>query len=449
MQNIVREFIAKHKLKLDNANVCVAVSTGVDSSVLTDVLLKLQSEFNYKLVLCHVNHHVRDESDAEEEYIGNYARKNKLLLEVCSIPKDIRKANFEAKARCIRLDFYRKAMNKYHAEYIFLGHHLNDDIETSVMRIIKGSSIGASCGIKEVTPIGNDQYMLRPFLKCLKKDIVKYANENKIKYFTDETNDNDSYFRNRVRHKIVPLLFGENNNFQNAYLHYKDFMFHAADLIAKERDGFLKHNIKEEGKRIKFSLPTFLALDAYMQKEMLFCLLQDEKPSLASVEDAIKMLKSRLPNRKTKIGKTNIHKAYDEVYLLQEEKKDMPHVVIDTAKEYAVNSEYILSVRRFTADDATKNKNLLTNLNTVWYNNEKLPLTLRTRQSKDWMMQACGKKKVKDILIDLKVPLFMRDETLLLASGSEVLIIFGYKKSSALKLTEDNNILIELRERQT
>ena len=101
-----------------------------------------------------------------------------------------------------RLQFFNDVMNKHNSKYLFLAHHLNDDIETSLMHIIRGSSLKGYSGIEEVVINKDNKYLLRPFLTVLKDDIINYSKEYNIKYFEDESNNSDCYTRNRVRHNI-------------------------------------------------------------------------------------------------------------------------------------------------------------------------------------------------------------------------------------------------------
>ena len=223
MKNIIKEFLSSNNICLNGQNICIGVSTGVDSTVLLHCLMDLKEELQFNIILCHVNHKKRMQSEYEEQYIKQFSLDNDLILEVLHLNnEEIENDNFQKAAREKRLQFFNEIMNKYDCDYLFLAHHLNDDMETSFMHIIRGSSLKGYSGIRPITYSKNNKVILRPFLKTLKKDILEYALNNNIKYFEDESNNSYVYTRNRVRHNIIPLLFEENSNFSVQYNQYKD-----------------------------------------------------------------------------------------------------------------------------------------------------------------------------------------------------------------------------------
>ena len=144
------------------------------------------------------------------------------------------------------------------------------------------------------------------------------------------------------------------------------------------------------------------------------------------------------------------NKKYDVIEMKKYEKcnNDMISIVIDDIGVYNINDHYELEVKKFDKEELKKNKNLLINSNVIWYNSSKLPLVLRNRIDGDRIKINDGTKKIKDLLIDEKIPTDLRDKLLLLEKDNEVLNVFGIRKSQTLIDSKNNDILITLREKE-
>ena len=285
MNKVLKNFLNKHNINLNNENICIGVSTGVDSTVLLDCLLKLKNEVNFNIILCHVNHQKREQSKIEEQYITNFAIEKDLIIEVLHLNlEEIEDENFQSSARLKRLEFFNCIMNKYNCKYLFLAHHLNDDIETSIMHIIRGSNLKGYAGIKELVYNNDGKIILRPFLSVLKEDIIKYASVNNVKYFEDESNNSDCYTRNRIRHHLIPLLFEENNNFSSQFQEFKDILLNSYDIVCEKRDEFIKQNIDISNDCIIFNINEFNGLSLFLKTEILFEVLKKHEFSKKNIQ---------------------------------------------------------------------------------------------------------------------------------------------------------------------
>ena len=186
--------------------IVVGVSSGPDSMCLLNILEKKTKD----IIVCHINHNVREESKIEEEYLKEYCKRHNLIFESMTITS-YQESNFENEARKKRYTFYEKILKKYHSHYLFLAHHGDDLIETVLMKIIRGSNIDGYAGIKKINKV-KDYYIVRPLLDYTKENIINYNKDNNIKYYIDKTNEDTSYTRNRYRKEILPLLKEEDND---------------------------------------------------------------------------------------------------------------------------------------------------------------------------------------------------------------------------------------------
>ena len=135
--------ILKYKDKLYEKNVVIGVSCGVDSMVLLNLLEKASENYKFNIVVAHVNHKRRAESEEEEAYIRSYCEKKHKLYVKEMVYNTDHVASFQEYARKERLNFFFDVMEKENASVLFLAHHLNDDIETSIMHFIRGGSLNS------------------------------------------------------------------------------------------------------------------------------------------------------------------------------------------------------------------------------------------------------------------------------------------------------------------
>jgi tRNA(Ile)-lysidine synthetase-like protein len=183
----------------------VAVSGGVDSMVLLDILCK---SADLKLTVAHLDHGIRDDSAEDRKLVELEAGTRRVPI-VCLAAKLGPKTS-EAEAREVRYDFLRKVQNDNNADGIITAHHQDDVIETAILNMLRGT------GRKGLTSLKSDKYVFRPLLKVPKMQLIKYAKDNEIKWREDKTNLDEKYMRNFVRHNYVAKMNpSERNNLIN------------------------------------------------------------------------------------------------------------------------------------------------------------------------------------------------------------------------------------------
>ena len=185
----------------DNINdeyVVIGVSGGVDSMVLLSII---KNHISSKIVCAHVHHNLRVESDSELEFVKEYCTNNGIIFESTKLEYDNKFS--EEVARNKRYSFFEEILKKYNSKSLITAHHGDDQIETIMMKIVRGSTLKGYSGIEKVS--NRSFYRIyRPLLYVTKEDIYKYAKDNNISYCDDYTNNLDEYTRNRFRKYIVP-----------------------------------------------------------------------------------------------------------------------------------------------------------------------------------------------------------------------------------------------------
>ena len=207
MINLVSEFLNKYNIK--NRSVIIAFSSGPDSCALARLINGIKEEFNLKVTLAYFNHMWRKEAIKEETFTKEFAKKFGMDFIVERAPENI--PLNEETARDLRYDFLYGTAEKIGSDTVLLAHNKNDNIETLIYRVLKGTSPKGLCSIPEKRDI-----FYRPMLKIEKKDILAYLDEIKQDYMLDSSNHDTKYKRNFIRKELIPLFEKVNPNFMNA-----------------------------------------------------------------------------------------------------------------------------------------------------------------------------------------------------------------------------------------
>lgn len=185
----------------------LAVSGGADSMVLSHLYRFLESAQNDKgleFQVAHVNYHFRGEdSNLDQKLVEKFCSENhiKFHLKDISDEEKLKMKSLQNWAREIRYDFFFRILEEENLDYIVTAHHLNDELETFIINLSRGSGIKGLSGIPK-----NENRILRPLLKFSKQEIYDFAKENNIDYREDKSNEKDDYLRNKIRNQLTPKI---------------------------------------------------------------------------------------------------------------------------------------------------------------------------------------------------------------------------------------------------
>ena len=228
--------------------IIVATSGGPDSMCLLHLLCELKDKLSLKLIIAHVNHKLRIESDEEALFVKEIAKKNNLIYEYMEI-KEYNDDNLENDARIKRYQFFTNLVKKYQARILMTAHHGDDLIETILMRLVRGSTLKGYSGFKK--ELNYDNYMIvRPLITKTKQEIQNFMEENHLKYFVDQSNFNHKYTRNRYRMQILPFLKKENANVHYKFLKFSEELISANNYIEQVLTSLIKTVEDENGLKI-------------------------------------------------------------------------------------------------------------------------------------------------------------------------------------------------------
>ncbi len=212
MMRKVRETIERHTMVTPGDRVGVAVSGGADSVTLLHLLFELADEYNLTLTVLHLNHGIRgEEADRDESFVKKLAESMGIpcAVERVSVPKLRRQrgGSIEDICRQERYAFFDRSVRKQGLSRIALGHTLNDQAETVIMRFLRGSGLD---GLKGFLPI-RERIYIRPLMEVTRDEVVSFLKKRKIPFITDSSNEDPAFARNRIRNHLVPELRDQYN----------------------------------------------------------------------------------------------------------------------------------------------------------------------------------------------------------------------------------------------
>lgn len=435
-----------NKLNLNKEKyIIIGVSAGPDSMAL---LHYLKNHVSTQIICAHINHNVRKESKEEEEFLKNYCLNNNIIFEVMKIEKYNGK-NFEAEAREKRYNFYFKLLKKYSCKYLFLAHHGDDLIETILMKIARGSNLEGYAGIKKISLFRNEYYIVRPLLNYTKSDILDYLKNNNIKYYIDKTNKDTTYTRNRYRKYILPFLKKEDINIHKNFLKYSETLLEYDNYIKKETKNIANKIYKNQSLHII----EFNKLENFMKKNILYYILNNlynNIPNIVTekhINNILNLTNSNNGNRSLNLPKgIVILKQYDYLIFKQNENNyNYNYNYKMKLKQNNIINNHIIEIINNTDNDGN-------NICRIDSNDIKLPLYIRNKKDGDFIevLGLNGKKKVKDIFIEKKIPIKDRNSyPLLVDSEDNILWVPNLKKSKFNKKKEEKyDIILRYYERE-
>ncbi|MFH0732697.1 MAG: tRNA lysidine(34) synthetase TilS [Candidatus Omnitrophota bacterium] len=287
----IKDTIQKYSMLKKRDRVLVAVSGGPDSTSLLVALNCLKSEFGINLCAAHLNHLLRGaESDKDAQYARNLA--NRFEIPFFADSRDVlgfarkEKLSIEQAARQIRYEFFKETAKQINANKIALGHNCDDQAETMLMRLFRGSGMRGLRAILPKRKISEKLEVIRPLIEVPRKDIELFLKRKKIKPRIDSTNKKDIYFRNKIRHKLIPYL--EKNYFPNL----KKQIARTAQTIALDYDYLSKQHTQAFKKiistnrqgEISFKLNEFKQLPASFQNGIIRLAIEEIKGDLLKID---------------------------------------------------------------------------------------------------------------------------------------------------------------------
>lgn len=309
MEESILNTVKKFNLIDEGDKVVIGVSGGPDSITLLNALYNLKDKLGCELVVAHVNHQIREEAEAETEYVIDFC--NRLGVEcfvkrVNVIAKSAdEKIGTEEAGRKARYDFFEEVLNKVGANKIATAHNANDNAETVLMNIFRGAG---TSGLKGIEPIRDNKY-IRPLIECERKDIEEYCERLNLQPKIDKSNFENVYTRNKVRNILIPEIkemFNPNiiealNKLSVVARQENDYLQNVSNQILNN-DLIISYN--KEDKMLILDLKKFNKLDIVIRKRIVLSCIEKVMGSTQGIEkihvdDIIKLCQNNIGNKFT------------------------------------------------------------------------------------------------------------------------------------------------------
>jgi tRNA(Ile)-lysidine synthase len=442
LETKVKAFLNHHAFSLASKKIVIGVSGGPDSLALLHFLLAEKEKQNMTLVVAHVDHMFRGQESYEDAmFVKDFCEQNAIPFEmtrvnVSEIMESTGKSS-QIAAREVRYEFFLKIMEKYQYPFLALAHHGDDQMETMLMRVTRGSTGLARAGIPFSRPFDRGT-IFRPFLGLERADIQDYCHRHNLRPRIDPSNEKGIYSRNRFRKEVVPFLKKEN---PHVHEHFQRF---SEELISDET--FLQEltvqrmntvMTKKEESKITIDIKRFLEVPLPLQRrgiQLILNYLYKEKPaSLSAVHIDQVFFLIHHPQPSGQLDFPNGLKVSRSYHSLSFQFQ--PSTVESYHFEMTEPGMILLPDGREIKSEYVEGEILATNSYTALFNASSLkwPIIIRSRKIGDRMTikGMKGSKKLKAIFIDQKVPVQERNMWPVLTDKEGCIIwLPGLKKSS-------------------
>jgi len=458
----IKEYVINNDIIERGDKIVVGVSGGADSVCLLAWLNSVKEDFALELYCVHVHHGIRGE-EADRDMIFT-----KQLCEGFGIPVSVMKYDVLAYAkdnnmsaeeagRKLRYEAFEEIRKANNCNKIAVAHHREDSVETILFNLLRGTG---PRGLRGILPVSD--MLVRPLLCLCREEVESYLLERNLSWCTDSTNLTEDYSRNKLRHSIIPALKDIN---ERAVTH----ILESSAII-----GDMYQYVSDVAKRCFLSISAMdedsvlLPVDAMLEEESV---IRREIIRLAieSVADSLKDITAKhiystelllygqsgrfqmLPYGIRVVREQTCLKVYREAPEAELQEKAGIEIDVSGQGEYELpfgmgrlEVEYLPENTEVFDENTLKN---MENMYTKRMDCDKIEgtLLLRTRRTGDYITVNSGRsrKKLKEYLIEQKIPVTQRDKVLLLAQGSHVLWVLGYRMSDGCKITKDTRRQIE------
>lgn len=466
LEQKVYEYIQQYELCHAGDRLLVACSAGADSMALLHFLYREQERLGVSVAAVHVNHMLRGEdADGDRLFVESFCQERDIPVYATDIPipaiLEAEQGNMQAVCRRERYAYFKEAMLKSKSSKLVVAHQADDQIESILMALIRGSYDAGIQGIIRRRPFANGE-MIRPFLSITRADILDYLQTYNQGYREDSSNKKDSYTRNRMRHHVVPLLRNENPKIAEAFMHYTEKTQADEELLQSLAEKALKDVLVEKQRDLwKININTFQNKPSALQRRIILLLLKYLYKDTIIIQSytlwnsILKLIQTTDGNATIDLPKgAKAIRQYDELILTM--KKVNTTQPVSTTLQFGQWMELPNNLRIYIgkadeeipSDISSQAKSYF--VNTTCF---ALPLHIRGRMDGD-RIQLFGsniQKRISRLFIDEKIPMALREEwPIIVTNDNEVIAVPGLRVSSYFSNSKRfNDDMIFIIDRQT
>ena len=415
---------------LQGKRLFLAVSGGVDSMVLLDLFHQLP----YDIAVLHCNFSLRnEESDGDEAFVKRYCEAKSIPLYIQKFDTskfaEENKLSIQVAARKLRYDWFYNQLDEKNFDYILTAHHLDDNLETFLINLTRGTGLDGLTGI----PAQNDK-IIRPLLPFSRVEIELYCSDTNLQWREDSSNASDKYFRNKIRHSVVPVLKELNSNLLSSFQNTIESLNQSQSLVEDAANLVYEKVVQETDNQLKIDIKELLNYSNY--KAFLYQWLKEYG---FTAWDAIYDLVTAQSGKQVFSESYFLLKDREVLILAPREDKDLEEYEIGYALETPINFSFCN-----VSDISNPNSNCIF----VDQDALQFPLTIRKWQEGDYFypigMQ--GKKKLSKYYKDEKYSLIDKLNQWVLCSNNQIVWVVGKRQDDRFKITENtiNKLQIKL-----
>ena len=458
--NRVKRTIDRYHLLEKGDRLIVGVSAGMDSMVLLHLLNDCLETYDLSLIVAHVNHGLRpEESEKEAELVQKEAGRLGFPFEYGKFNvKEFQKLgglSLQDAARRIRFHFFNDLLQKHRAQKIALGHHADDQVETVLLRLLRGSGLE---GLKGILPMREGR-IIRPLIEVWKEEIESFAVEKKISFLFDSSNLKKDYLRNRLRLFLIPLIEKEYQpNFKETLLRTSTHLREENDCLEDGAARAYQKMVKEENGGLSFKFSEYQSHHQAIQwriiRKMLGRIYAGEmaidEGEWLDVHKIDQKLRQSSPSFLLELPHgVWVEKRYDLVLLGKGRIEAIPPFEVELA---CPGRNFIEEIKKEVVLEEINRDKLgdfhgPPHTGFMDYESLRFPLRIRNFRPGDRFhpLGARGTQKLKEFFIDHRVPRFERPNVPLIVSAETIAWIVGYRIDERVKVTEKTKRVLKVK----
>jgi len=433
MKNKFKNHVNENLPFLKKGKLLLAISGGIDSVVLAHLLKDLHLNFSF----AHCNFKLRyDDSDKDEVFVKHLAQKLNVPCHTISFDTksyaEKHKLSTQMAARELRYNWFDELVGKNKYQYILTAHHCNDNLETVLINLTRGATLQKLTGIPEV-----NNNIVRPLLPFTRHEIEQHAIDYKISWREDESNQSTKYFRNKIRHEVIPVLEELNKNVLQTFNEHLQFLKAEQNVLQHHIQKTLSTLIIKEGKTIKIDVKKFQEL-AEPKVYLLYLLAQYGFSDWEAISDLLQAQSGKKVMSKTHrlIKDRDFLLLEKNTVLLANYKQEIPKNCTHIEKPIALKFEEVSVVNESLKESIFVDADKL-----------KYPLHLRKKAMGDvfYPFGMKGKKKISKYFKDEKLSLIQKENVWLLCNADDTVIwIVNKRADNRFKVTTATKKIIKI-----
>lgn len=441
VNNPLKDFLAQNPVFFKDKKVLLAVSGGIDSMVMLYAFHSLQ----YYIGVAHCNFKLRgSESDQDEQLVKQFCQTNNIpFLSISFNTAEIakkQKTSTQETARTLRYNWFEQLRKKHHFDFIATAHHQDDNAETILFNLIRGTGILGMCGIPQ-----KNLPIIRPLLDVSKKQLEEYALANQVPFRTDASNGEHKYARNKIRNKIFPLLESINKGSShhiNEFGNYSKFIFRILQKRLREIESqiliFQDDAIHLETHELIKDEDAYYFLFEILKKYGF------NNAQVKSIEQSI-LLNSSGKSFTTETHKLVINRSECIITPISHDTDILPELLISKNQ---LPIKVTISNTTIELCLISTNNIELNNPRKQFLDAEKIAdsFTIRQWKAADFFIPLGmkGRKKISDLLIDSKVSMPAKEQTFIISNHGEIAAVIAYQISNLYKIKTTTKTALQI-----